>query len=217
MPASIIGSRYDISLCRKVPFLKHMKMTGEVLVPDTSPIYSKQDSRKILDIPLDDFVIFTGANNILEKRKGFKVLVEAVNRLVDLALGGRRITFLIVGNLKGDFPYKVDPRVNFIVKGFLPKEVFFRTYYACDVYASPTLADSGPMMVNYAVASGRPVVAFPVGCAMDLVVNEKTGYMARYGDYEDFARGLLLFYKMSDKEINSYEKMCRAHIMQFKV
>lgn len=216
MPAEITGTRSDIQLCKEVSFLKHMDMKGIVLVPNTAPVYSKQESRAQFNIPDDDFVIFLGANNLLEKRKGLPVLVESVNKLVRLVKGGRRITFLIIGNLKGEFPYKVEPEVNMVIKNFLSKEDFLKAYYACDVYASPTLADSGPMMVNYAIACGRPVVAFPVGCAMDLVVKGKTGYMAKYGDSDDFANGLFSFYKMTAKELEAYESMCKAHIAQFK-
>lgn len=216
MPASITGSIYDMTLCKKVSFLQHMEMKGRILVPDTSPIYSKEESRTILGIPAGDFVVFIGANNILEKRKGLPILVKAVNKLAHTVKGGRRITLLIIGNLKGTFPYKVESEVNLMIKSFLPKEEFFKAYYACDVYASPTLADSGPMMVNYAIASGRPVIAFPVGYAMNLVVNGKTGYMAKYGDSDDFANGLLSFYKMTAKELEAYETNCKEHIAQFK-
>lgn len=216
MPASIFGSRYDIKICEKVPFLQHMDMTGEVVVPNTAPSYSKQESRSMLGLPVGDFIIFMGANNILEKRKGFTILIEAVNRLAVSSEGGRQITLLIIGNLKGELPYKVNDYINLVVKSFLPKEEFFKAYYACDVYASPTLADSGPMMVNYAISCGRPVVAFPVGCAMDLVITGETGYMSKYGDPEDFAKGLYTFYNMSASELATYENRCKAHIAAFK-
>lgn len=216
MPASIFGSLYDMKLCEKVSFLKHMRKTGRVAVPDCTPVHTKLDSRNYLELSADDFVIFTGANNILEKRKGFSVLIEAVNRLAELAEGEKRITLLIIGNLKGEFPYKVDKRINIIIKGFMPKEGFLRAYYACDVYASPTLADSGPMLVSYAMACGRPVVAFPIGYAMDLVISGETGYMSKYGDPEDFAKGLYSFYKMSSSELETYENKCKAHIATFK-
>ena len=216
MPAFITGSRYDIELCKKVPFLKHMNMTGIVAVPDTTPVFTKQESRKMLNIPYDDFVIFTGANSILEKRKGFSILVAAVNCLAKIVSREKRITFLVIGNIDGKKPNIYNPNVNVILKDFLPKEEFFKAYYACDVYASPSLADSGPMMVNYAIACGRPVVAFPVGCAMDLVITGETGYMAKYGDSEDFANGLLSFYKMTVMELETYETKCKAHITLFK-
>jgi hypothetical protein len=51
---------------------------------------------------------------------------------------------------------------------------------------------------------------------MNLVVNGKTGYMAKYGDSDDFANGLLSFYKMTAKELEAYETNCKEHIAQFK-
>lgn len=216
MPAKIYGSRYDISLCRKVSFLRHMRMTGEVVVPNITPVFSKKESRLFFSISDDDYLIFMGANSLLEKRKGLELLIKAVNRLADITTGGKHISLLLIGSLNGVFPYSVDERVSFIVKDFMPKEDFFKAYYACDVYASPTLADSGPMMVNYALACGRPVVAFPVGCAMDLVIHSRTGYMAKYADSDDYCNGLLFFYNMKENDLIGFEEVCRKHIAQYK-
>lgn len=216
MPAEIKGSSYDVKLCRNVPFLQHMKMTSMVVVPNTAPVYSKKESRLLFCIPEKDYLIFMGANSLTEKRKGLELLIKAVNRLAAITSGEKNISLLLIGNLNGSFPYSVDERVNVIIKDFMPKEDFFKAYYACDVYASPTLADSGPMMVNYALACGRPVIAFPVGCAVDFVIHGKTGYMAKYADTDDFSNGLLFFYKMKESELIMYEEACKQHINQFK-
>lgn len=215
MPAEIIGTKYDIALADKTPFLKHMIKFGDVTIPELDIVISKKDARVFFGIADDDYVIFAGANNIVEKRKGFDVLVKAINLFASENKSSRPITLLLMGHIIGDFPFVFDDRINIVIRDFLPQTDFLKAYYACDVYASPTLADSGPMMVNYSIACGRPVIAFPVGVAVDLVVPGKTGYMAEFGNARDFAEGLSLFYKKSEDELSKYEIACKTHINSF--
>lgn len=63
--------------------------------------------------------------------------------------------------------------VNIIMPGFLSENELFEVYCAADVFMSTTIADSGPMMVNYSIACGTPVVSFPIGVAQDLVMHKK--------------------------------------------
>lgn len=216
MPAEIRGTNYDLQLADKTSFLLHMNKKGFIAVPDTTPAISKNEARRFFGIGDTEYVIFAGANHILEKRKGFEILINAINILAGKKKSQRTITLLILGNLNGVFPYEINENINLVKRDFLPIKDFFKAYYACDVHASPTLADSGPMMVNYSIACGRPVVAFPVGVAVDLVVTGKTGYLAEYGNVEDFAEGLLTFYNKNKCELEQYAIDCKSHISQFK-
>ena len=56
--------------------------------------------------------------------------------------------------------------------------------------ASPSVDDFGPMMVNEAFMCATPIVAFNIGVARDLIKSEKTGYLAKKYDADDFASGL---------------------------
>ena len=70
------------------------------------------------------------------------------------------------------------------------------------------------MMVNYSMACGRPVIAFPVGIAQDLIVHKETGWMAEMRNTEDFAMGLDYFYQMDSISFSLIEENCKRHIKE---
>ena len=83
---------------------------------------------------------------------------------------------------------------------------FLRAKYS--VYLNSTIADSGPMMVNYSFAIGTPVVSFPVGIAMDLIVHKKTGYIADYKNSTNLANGIIYLHSLSQEDRIQMSKEC---------
>jgi glycosyltransferase involved in cell wall biosynthesis len=77
-----------------------------------------------------------------------------------------------------------------IVFDSLPHAELPQAYAAADVFACPSVEDSGPMMINEAMMSGTPVVAFRMGVAEDLIEDSAGGIIASLGDARDFAAGL---------------------------
>ena len=53
-----------------------------------------------------------------------------------------------------------------------------------------------------------PVVAFVIGTACDLV-NNSTGYLAKYLDVNDFCAGILQIINLSDEEKSIMSEQCR--------
>lgn len=182
--------------------------TVRSISPVKSFDYDRAEARKAFGLAQDDFVILFGATNLQEKRKGLQLFKDAMKAVQEGCSAERRITLLVAGTL-GEGALDQYPSVNVVVTGFLNFESLMKAFKAADVYASPTYADSGPMMVNYSVGCGTPVVAFNIGIAQDLVVPGKTGYVAAYKDSADFAQGLLAFYRMSAAEIESYRANCK--------
>jgi glycosyltransferase involved in cell wall biosynthesis len=217
MPAYIICTTHDKIFANQVSFLKHMKTWITVAIPDCAPVISKAEAREYFNIPKNDFVIFTGSNDVMNTEKGLPYVVDAINIMMkQLSLNSRDITLLVLGHNSDKVEIKVGSSVNIIKKGFLPKEDFLKAYYACDVHASATLYDSGPMMVNYALACGRPVVSFPVGVALDLVENGRTGYIAPFKDTNAFADGLIKLYHQTNRQLDTIGKDCIAKIESFR-
>ncbi len=217
MPADIVGTTCEGNLARKLSFLQNKTINIHIEVPKIDYISSKEESRLYFNISNDDFVIFIGANNIKDVDKGYPYVNEALNKLiVSLNSITRPITLLVLGHGANEVQFNLDERINVIRRDFLPREHFFKAYYACDVHASGTLYDSGPMMVNYSLACGRPVVSFPVGVAEDLVIDGKTGYMAKFKDTSSFAEGLYKLYTMSDDNYNKIVENCKNHILCYE-
>lgn len=158
--------------------------------------FNRNEIRESFDIRTDDFVIMFGAMSINEERKGIKYLLEALKILSQQI--DKDIIALIPGHINEELDHIKNIKFRYL--GFLTFEELCKAYTAADVYISPSIADSGPMMVIYSIACGTPVVAFPVGYAIDFVQHKITGYLANYMDVNDLADGILYFYKNRERE-----------------
>ncbi len=206
VPFVFCGTSYDLKRAADVPFLSNKETITTIGVPRISINISKAEARSFFDLSGDDFVIMFGAVNVFDKRKGFDVLIKSLKLLSSKVGKEKSVTLLVLGNLSQNI---IIEGLKVKATGFLCYEDMMKAYYASDVFVSPSLDDSGPYMVNYSVACGCPVVSFPIGIAMDLVIPERTGYLARFNDADDFCRGLELFYNMEPQEIGSYSQNCK--------
>lgn len=165
--------------------------------------YDRNETRKFFGIQANDFVIMFGAMNINEERKGLKLLMDSLEILSHKI--DKEIVALVPGKINTEF--QVIKNIKFKYVGFLSFEELCKAYTAADVYISPSIADSGPMMVKYSIACGTPVVAFPIGFAIDFVKHKETGYLAEYLNIKDLANGIFYFYKYKDDRIY-YRNKC---------
>jgi len=84
-----------------------------------------------------------------------------------------------------------------------------RAYQMADIFVSPSIEDSGPMMINESIMCGTPVVSFNMGVASDLVITNETGYLAMLRDAHDLANGIRELLTLSDKNYQLMKKNCR--------
>lgn len=214
MPMHIVATSYDLNRAKLVPYLKNKSMHRLVGTPTIPFVLEKESARKTFNINITDFAIMAAVTNISDKRKGVLELVGALNLLACKIDENKRITLLLLGN-GSDLPF-IDDRINVILTGYLDKKGLYSAYYACDIFASPSLDDSGPYTVNYSIACGRPVVSFPIGVALDLVIPQKTGYLAKYKNIQDMADGFYEFYRMDKKQLLLYQDNCLSLIDKFR-
>ena len=213
IPLHIVGTSYDMNKTKEVSFLKDKVLHSTVGVPSIPFVKSKHEARKQFGISDDSFVILSGAVNPNTTVKGFSYLIESL-KAFSKTINDKNVSFMILGKEKPamDLPNNIE----IVFPGFLDLNGLFTAYYACDVYVSPSLLDSGPFMVNYAIACGRPVVAFPVGIAIDLVKQKETGWTAKFKDVNDFASGINYFYGKTNEELDAISTKCTSHINSFK-
>ncbi|HEV2815929.1 MAG TPA: glycosyltransferase [Allosphingosinicella sp.] len=134
-------------------------------------------------------LIFLGARDASDPRKGMALLVEALGRIAATSARDSLPGLLIAGDAPAVERLK---RLGYPVRtlGLVGPGDLAEAYAAADLFVSPSIEDSGPMMVNEAVMSGTPVVSFPIGVALDLVKPGETGEFARSGDSESLAAAL---------------------------
>lgn len=160
---------------------------------------SLDESRAYFDITSDSFVVMYGAMHIDEKRKGFDLFKEAL-KIVSKEID-EKIVVVVAGT--GESLNKLSDIENVFIKhvGCLQFNDLCKLYTASNVYVSSSIADSGPMMVAYSIACGTPVVAFPIGYAVDCVIHKETGYLAEFESIQDLANGILFFYKNRNRQL----------------
>lgn len=177
--AAVVGSSYQAEQARASSLFRDARVEIFPLCvpPEAYRPRDKAALRAALGIGIERPALFFGARQAELPRKGMAVLKEALERLAAMRVSPHLPTLIIAGD-STDFDslaglgYAVRP-IGLVGPGKLAE-----AYAAADFFVSPSLEDSGPMMINEAVMSGTPVVAFPIGVAPDLVRPGVTGEFA---------------------------------------
>jgi len=172
--------------------------------PDSYKPGNRKESREKLGLPLDKKIIFFGAISYNSPRKGFKELFKALKILSHNIDNELKNNILLVGaGNKLQIIDKIELSSKAI--GYLNHDELIHAYRAADIYLSPSIEDSGPMMVRQAAMTGTPIVAFNIGNALDFIITGQTGYRAKLYDVNDFALGIKFILDLNDID---YKKMC---------
>ena len=138
---------------------------------------NRQASRAKLGIDPNAFVFSFGAADIQSQRKGFGLLLEALEVVADVpdALG------LVFGG--GELPKIDHPIPELRSMGFVSSVQEMMTIHAAsDLFILPSTEDNLPLTCLESLASGTPVLAFDAGGVPDMVRPGKTGWLAPNGN-----------------------------------
>jgi hypothetical protein len=192
----------------------------------------KAPARQELGVPVEGTYLLFVADNVGEKRKGMRFLLEALQALMadrdsrDV-LEKNGFAILCLGRPSGEleqFPIKVHSL------GFINNDQkVAQAYTASDFFALPSLEDNLPNTVMEALACGRPVVAFHAGGVPEVVRHERNGLLAPAGDSAALARNILTLVSSSGlrtrfgatgRELTldhyKYEKQAAAYMQLYK-
>jgi glycosyltransferase involved in cell wall biosynthesis len=185
-----------------------------ILMGIDEKVYAPGDKHALrarFGLPPDAIVLYVGAQNLGDPRKGFRYLDAALRQLEEMLDVSERtkVVLFTVGKLdpqlQGSLPlahvhsaYITDPRL------------FAATYAAADLFICPSVEDSGPMMINESIMSGTPVAAFEMGVAVDLVETGVTGYRVPLADSRALAAALASFVRLPPAERAAMSTACRA-------
>lgn len=203
MPLYLVGTPYDMRLAQKTELFKNSTFLPGIDYPVVQ-ITPQDEARSILGVPLNKYVVLVGAASLEDTRKGFIYSINAIN------LANRSIEdlfVLVIGRTNEQFKNNF-PNVEILELGFVNTEKMVLSYCAADCFLSTTIADSGPQMVNYSIATGTPVVSFSIGIAQDLVLHKDTGYIAKCKDAEDVANGLTFLHGLNPEQKKVMSNKC---------
>jgi glycosyltransferase involved in cell wall biosynthesis len=158
---------------------------------DTDVFYpkAKSEARKKWNIDPGAKIILFGAANIMDKRKGIRYLVDALNSYKNTYPGQEAIEIVIFGKNRSfnthELPYRVHslPVIN-------SQSDMADIYSLADVFVLPSLEDNLPNTVMESMSCSTPVVAFNTGGIPDMIDHQINGYLAKYQSAEDLAQGI---------------------------
>jgi hypothetical protein len=155
-------------------------------------------ARQALGLPIEGRIVLVRALDPGLVYKGFGLFLEALKQLDDQGValhvavigdrgflpgGFRHVTFTELGPQRGD-------------------AALARAYQAADFFVSPSTNETGPMMVGEAMACGRPLIAYPIGIAPDLVDQGRNGTLVEpVGDAAALAAAIRAYAEMPAAEL----------------
>lgn len=172
----------------------------EVFYPATDRVALLQK----YNLPIDKRIILFGSHNLTEERKGMRVLLEAL-RMIDR----KDVVCVVIGSND-----ELDITIPTIRLGMVDIPTLADLYRVADVFVCPSLEDSGPQMINQAIMSGTPVVAFEMGVALDIVKTGETGYLAKWNDATDMSNGINNILDLKKEDYNMMVVKCRKLALQ---
>lgn len=131
--------------------------------------------RELWDIPRDAKVVMFAAESVINERKGFAQLAQAISKmgrienLLLLSVGGGKC------ELPGGLPHHGVGKIS-------NDRLMSTLYSASDVFVIPSLQESFGQTVSESLACGTPVVGFASGGIVDMVRPGQTGWLAPTGD-----------------------------------
>ena len=155
-------------------------------------------ARQALGLPVEGRIVLVRALDPGLVFKGFGLFLEALKQLDDQGValhvavigdrgflpgGFRHVTFTELGPQRGD-------------------AALARAYQAADFFVSPSTNETGPMMAGEAMACGRPLIAYPIGIAPDLVEQGRNGTLVEpVGDVAALAAAIRAYAEMPAAEL----------------
>ena len=189
---------------------KNKKITKVYLPIENFPfeMIEKNKSRVFFNLPTDKKIIFFGANSINNERKGYKYLLEALEILSrNLSQVEKdNIHLAIAGNNEQKLPKQIEFKYTYL--GFLNHENLKTAFASADFFVSPSIEDSGPMMINQSLVRGTPVVSFKMGVALDLIRSGENGFLAELSDSLDLANCIHKLLTLNNNQLNEMNKKC---------
>lgn len=144
-------------------------------------------ARTLLGLPIGvPLMLFGAIGGTAAYHKGFDLLLDALELLQGEVKG---LELVVFGQLRPEVPPNLGFPIHYM--GHLHDDLSLRALYsAVNLMALPSRQDNLPNTGVEAHACGIPVVAFDTGGLPDIIDHQKTGYLAKAFDPEDFAAGV---------------------------
>lgn len=161
----------------------------------------------------DRFMILIASS--FQPRKGVKDIAYAIERFINNTLPDKNqaVEFIVIGD-----GYFTSLTKNLKIKthylGTVNTSQLVNCYRAANLFISASNDDAGPSMINQSLMCGTPVVCYDNGTALDVIVNNVSGYKSAPGDRDGLAQGIVEILGLSSEKYNEMRKASRDMAMR---
>lgn len=151
---------------------------------------NKTTARMAANLPLDKKIILFVSQKVTDVRKGMEFFVEALEKLVASSPETKDNTVVaVLGGHAEDVVEKLPLKAYPL--GYVSEEkLIVNIYNAADVFVLPSIEDNLPNTIMEAMACGVPCVGFKVGGIPEMIDHLRNGYVAKFRDSDDLAKGI---------------------------
>ena len=160
------------------------------------------EARREEGLPTDRRLVLFVCQRVTNAYKGMDYLIKACRQLANEHPEMKEeVSVVLLGShadeVASELPFPA------IAVGYVNDEKrMARLYRSADVFVLPSLSENLPNTIMEAMACGVPCLGFRVGGIPEEIDHQRTGYVARYRDTADLARGLRwLLYEADSKSI----------------
>ena len=163
---------------------KNIHHLGNALDTNVFSPANKIEMRRVWKLPVDKPIILFGATVTSIFYKGFDLLLQALEHLRSQGVEAHLAVF-------GENPANNNLQFPATCVGYVHDAAKLASLYACaDVFVVPSRQDNLPTTALEACSCGVPCVAFSVGGIPEIVLHNKSGYIAQNFDVKDLAHGI---------------------------
>lgn len=178
-------------------------------------------AKRVFNLPSSCLMIFAGAVNLKEVRKGSVYFIKSLTFLWDFLPKGirERVFIMMAGNnihSLDAFSTELPPFQYKFIDFISDVRLLSLAYQAAEVFVCSSLEDAGPMMAAEALSCGTPVVGFPVGLLYDhsIVRDSVTGYVVESRSSQKMAEAIAKILVLGELEFRTMSEECRNTAIQ---
>ena len=151
----------------------------------------REQARMQLGLPVDRPILLFGAARTDDPRKGFAEMLKALQIFYAMPYAQQQKPLaLLFGKISHPELLSSLAPIECTCVGYLSASDMALHYAAANLYVTPSLEENLPNTIIEAAAMECPTVAFEVGGIPEIITHGVTGYLARYRDVSDLARGI---------------------------
>ncbi|MCR5130334.1 MAG: glycosyltransferase family 4 protein [Prevotella sp.] len=206
-------SKWLAGEAKKSALLKNQQITTIPNPIDTRVFYPKDKvaARQRLGLPIEGRLLLFVSQRVTHANKGMNYLVEACKELTEKQPEMAKTTgIVILGGHAEDFDGKF--QMPTYPLGYISDtQRIVDVYNAADLFVLPSLSENLPNTIMEAMACGVPCIGFNVGGIPEMIEHRICGYVAKYKDIDDLARGINWVLNEADHDSLAKQALRKVH------